>query len=145
VTKVYGEVELRRGGPADDDAFIALTHEGGVHSHLWASAVAGDVGPRLRVLGSDAAFVVEHLDGQEDALRAGVVPSDDDDWGAEPQEHWGRLVRGDDREPVPSERGAWPRFYAGVAAALHGHAPLPVDPRDAVTVLEILERARGTA
>jgi scyllo-inositol 2-dehydrogenase (NADP+) len=145
VSHVYGEVDTRRGTPADDDVFVALRHESGVRSHLLASAVAGAPGPRLRVLGSEAAFVVEHLDGQEDALRAGLRPDDSGDWGAEPESRWGRLMRGDDSEPVRAERGAWPRFYEQVALALRGDGPMPVDSRDAVQVLEVLERARAKA
>jgi predicted dehydrogenase len=141
VAGVYGEVETRRGGPADDDVFLALTHESGVRSHLWASSVAGARGPRLRVLGSEAAFVVDELDGQEDALVAGGRPADADEWGAEPEARWGRLVRGDDSSPVPAEPGAWPLFYERLAGALRSGEPVPVDPRDAVRTLEILERA----
>jgi scyllo-inositol 2-dehydrogenase (NADP+) len=141
---VYGEVDRRRGGPADDDAFVAIEHDSGVRSHLWASSVAAAPGPRLRVLGSRAAFVVEEPDGQEDAIQAGLRPAASSDWGAEPPERWGRLVSGDDSEPVRSENGAWPRFYAELVAALRGERPLPVDPWDAVTVLEVLERARAS-
>jgi scyllo-inositol 2-dehydrogenase (NADP+) len=141
-SRVYGEVDSRRGGPADDDVFIALEHAGGVRSHLWASSVAGAPGPRLRVLGSRAAFVVDALDGQEDALRAGLRPAASDDWGAEPESRWGRLVRGEASEPVRSQNGAWPRFYEQVGRALNGEGPMPVDPGDAVKVLEVLERAR---
>jgi scyllo-inositol 2-dehydrogenase (NADP+) len=142
VREVHGEVEHRHGGPADDDAFIALEHESGVRSHLWMSTVAPAPGPRLRVAGSEAGFVVEGLDGQEDALRSGARP-DGDDWGTEPESNWGRLVRGEESEPVPSADGDWPAFYARLAAALDGGGPLPVDPRDAVRVIEILERARA--
>jgi predicted dehydrogenase len=142
VRNVHGEVDSRRGGPADDDSFLALEHSSGVRSHLWASGVAVAAGPRLRVLGSEAAYVIEELDGQEDALKAGLRPGGADGWGAEPRERWGQLVRGEKREPVPSEHGEWPRFYEGLAAALRGEGPLPVDPRDAVTGLEILEQAR---
>jgi scyllo-inositol 2-dehydrogenase (NADP+) len=142
--RVYGEVVHRRGGPADDDVFIALEHEGGTISHLWASSVAGAIGPRLRVLGSRAAFVVKSVDGQEDALKAGARPRTSAEWGAEPSERWGRLVRGARSEPVPAERGNWPVFYERVAAALAGSGPPPVDPDDAVAVLEILERARSS-
>ncbi len=145
VDNVHGEVDARRGGAADDDAFIALTHESGVKSHLWASAVAAAPGPRLRVLASEGAFVVDELDGQEDALRAGERPGRGTDWGGESPERWGRLVRGDESQPVPSELGAWPRFYAELEAALRSGEPPPVDPADAVTVLEILERARSAA
>ncbi len=83
--------------------------------------------PRLRVLGSGAAFVVDHLDGQEEALRAGRRP-DEADFGIEPPERWGRLVRGDAGEPVASERGRWSAFYAGVVQALRGLAPPPSIP-----------------
>jgi scyllo-inositol 2-dehydrogenase (NADP+) len=143
VRHVYGEVERRRGGPAEDDTFLALEHESGVLSHLWASVVAPTAGPRLRVLGAEAAFVVDEPDGQEDAIRSGLMPAASSNWGAEPPDRWGRLVSGDSVESVPSENGAWPRFYELLAAALRDGAPLPIDPGDAVAVLEVLERARG--
>lgn len=141
---VHGEVAARRGGAADDDAFIAISHRSGVESHLWASSVAAAPGPRLRVLGSEAAYVVESVDGQEQALAAAGRPEPGVDWGLEPPERWGRLVRGDRFEAVPSERGDWPRFYAELEAALRTGRPLPVDPRDAVAALDVLERARAS-
>jgi predicted dehydrogenase len=144
VSRAYREVDIRRGGPADDDVFLALEHESGVRSHLWASSVAGAPGPRLRVLGSLAAFVVDQLDGQEDALRAGRRPGDSSDWGAEPESRWGRLVRGKESELVAAANGAWPRFYEQVGLVLRGKGPMPVDPRDAISVLEILEGAVQT-
>jgi scyllo-inositol 2-dehydrogenase (NADP+) len=143
-SQVYGEVTARRGG-ADDDAFVALRHSGGEISHLWVSSVAADRGPRLRVLGSQAAYVNEFLDGQEDALRAGRRPGDEGKWGAEPESRWGKLVEGDTAEPVPSERGAWPEFYRGLAQALRDGGPPPVDPWQAVGVAEVLEAARSSA
>jgi scyllo-inositol 2-dehydrogenase (NADP+) len=144
-THVYGEVERRRGSAGDDDAFLALRHAGGAYSHLWMSAVAAAAGPRLRVLGARAAFVVEGVDGQEDALRAGKRPGRDGAWGVEPQSRWGRLVRGDEHEAVPSEAGAWPWFYAGFEHALRHGGPPPVDPRDAVLNLRLLEAGRRSA
>ena len=84
VSHVYGEVDARRGG-ADDDAFLALQHVSGVRSHLWVSSVAAAPGPRLRVLGTEAAYVIDDLDGQEEALRAGRMPTDQG-WGEEPAE-----------------------------------------------------------
>jgi len=145
VAEVHGEVAARRGGVADDDAFVALRHESGVISHLWASSVAAAPGPRLRVLGAEGAFVVEAVDGQEAALAAGQRPRPGEPWGSEGPERWGRLVHGDASEPVPAEPGDWPRFYAELAAALRHGDPPPVDPADAVAVLELLERARMPA
>ncbi len=144
-THVYAEVDARRGTPGDDDVFIALRHAGGVISHLRASAVTAAPGPRLRVLGDRAAFVSPHVDSQEDRLRAGDRPDDSPDWGAEPEERWGRLVTGESSVPVPSERGDWPRFYALLRGSLVTGGPPPVDPRDAVRTLAILELARRSA
>jgi scyllo-inositol 2-dehydrogenase (NADP+) len=142
-TGVYAEVASRRGGAADDDAFVALSHASGTVSHLRASAVTAAPGPRLRVLGSLGAFVVDEVDGQEDALRSGLRPgAGPEPWGEVPPGSWGRLVRGDDREPVPSERGAWPAFYSAVSEWVRSGGEPPVDPADAVRVLEVVEAAR---
>lgn len=142
VSRIHGEVQGRRGG-ADDDVFVALHHLSGVESHLWASGLSAAPGPRLRVLGSAAAYVVSGLDGQETALRSGAE-ADDPGFGAESEEHWGRLWWGDRSEPVRSEPGAWPAFYTGIADMLRGGAP-PVEARDALAALEVIDAARSQA
>jgi scyllo-inositol 2-dehydrogenase (NADP+) len=144
-THVHGEIDRRRGTGGDDDAFVALRHGAGSYSHLWVSAVAAAPGPRLRVLGSRAAFVVAELDGQEEALRSGRWPDDPAPWGVEPRSRWGRLVRGDEGEPVESERGDWPSFYRALVRALREGGPPPVDPADAVATLAVLDAARRSA
>jgi len=143
VDQVYAEVLSRRGG-ADDDVFVALHHESGVLSHLWANALAATKGPRLRVLGDRAAFVIDHLDGQEDALRSGHRP-DEPGFAIEPQERWGRLVQGDDAEPVPTIPGRWSDFYTGILHTLRDRATPPVTADDAVRGLEIIDAARASA
>jgi predicted dehydrogenase len=140
VTHVYAEVLSDRGG-ADDDVFIALGHAGGTRSHLWMSALAAAPGPRLRVLGDEAAYVIDHLDGQEDALRAGRRP-DLPGFGEEPEARWGRLERGDRAEVVPTLPGEWRRFYEGMRACLHEGAAPPVAAADAVRGLQVLDAAR---
>jgi len=142
VTHVYAEIDALRGTPAEDDVFVALRHLGGTISHLHASAVTPSPGPRLRVQGTDAAFLVSGLDPQEAALRGGARPDTVARWG-EPEE-WerGRLVAGEQSVPVPPEPGDWPRFYALLRDALLGGGPPPVDPQDAVESLRVLEAAR---
>jgi len=144
VDRVYAELESHRGA-ADDDAFLALEHRSGARSHLWASLLAAAPGPRLRVLGDRAAYVVTDVDGQEDALRAGARPSGDEAWGIEPPERWGRLMTEERSEVIASERGDWPRFYIGLERALREGSPAPVDPWEAVTALEVLDAARRSA
>jgi predicted dehydrogenase len=143
VTQVYAEVDRRRASiEVDDDVFVALSHASGVRSHLWCSAVASNLGPRLRVLGDRAAYVKYGLDVQEDALRQGRRPDGDQPWGAEAEAQWGTLGVGDDASAVATEPGAYQEFYAGVARALRGEAELPVDPRDSIEGLRIIDAAR---
>ena len=143
-THVYAEVEIRRpGAEVDDDAFMALEHRGGVRSHLWMSQIAADPGPRFRVLGSRAAYVKWGLDGQEDALKSGERAGPE--WGREPRERWGVVAAGDDRREVETEPGAYPGFYAELAAALREGGPPPVDAADGVLVLELIEAAFESA
>ncbi|MCW2954016.1 MAG: oxidoreductase domain protein [Conexibacter sp.] len=144
-TEVYAEVATRRAGSADDDAFLALRHASGVASRLWASLVCPAPGPRLRVLGREAAYLLEAVDTQEDALRAGRRPGGAEPWGVEPEERWGRLIAGERSEPVPTEPGAWTAFYPAVVSALRDGTPPPVDPADAVATLELLEAGRTSA
>ena len=144
--RVYAELDARRAGASvEDDAFVAIIHASGVRSHLWMSAVAAHLGPRMRVLGDRAAYVKEGLDGQEEALRGGASPADDPAWGAEHAERHGSLVAGHEHRPVGTEPGAWPAFYAQVAAALRGEGTMPVDPADAVRTLAVLDAARRSA
>ncbi|MFE3542146.1 Gfo/Idh/MocA family oxidoreductase [Nocardia sp. NPDC059177] len=146
VVEVYAELDTRRSGvAADDDAFIALTHADGTRSHLWMSAVAPQLGPRLRVLGATNGYTVAGLDPQETALRAGRRPDDGKPWGTVDPDQWGTFGAGDDLRTIPTLPGDYPAFYAGMAAALLDGAPVPVDPRDAVETLRILEYARHVA
>jgi predicted dehydrogenase len=118
--------------------FLALRHEGDAVSHLSCGNLAGAPGPRFRVLGSKAAFVVDELDGQEDVLRAGLSPTD----AVSPV---GRLHKGGQIEAVAMEPGRWLDFYPAVLAAVETGSPMPVPPVDGVRVLEVLDAARASA
>ncbi|MEU0667995.1 Gfo/Idh/MocA family oxidoreductase [Streptomyces lavendulocolor] len=148
-TRVYAEADVRReGAEADDDTFIAITHAGGVRSHLYVSATAAQLGPRFRVLGSRAGYVKYGLDPQEAALREGARPGPG--WGAEPDTSWGALGAGESPPtgggtPVPSLPGDYPAYYAAVAAALRDGTPPPVTAREAAAALDVLEAARRSA
>ncbi|MFF5841913.1 Gfo/Idh/MocA family oxidoreductase [Streptomyces massasporeus] len=146
---VYAETDIRRpGAETDDDTFIAITHTGGVRSHLYVSATTAQLGPRFRVLGSAAGYVKYGLDPQEAALRDGLRPGPD--WGAEPESLWGRVGSGE--SPVtgggraePTLPGDYPAYYAAVAKALLEGAPNPVTAREAAAALDVLEAARRSA
>jgi scyllo-inositol 2-dehydrogenase (NADP+) len=144
-THVYAEIAARRGLPSDDDVFVALEHANGTVSHLLASAVAPAPGPRLRVQGTLAGFVVAGLDPQEEMLREGLRPDSTRNWGLPPESSYGQLVAGDHMRRVAPEPGDWPRFYRLVAAAIRDGGPPPVDPGDAVAALRVLDAAALSA
>jgi predicted dehydrogenase len=145
-TQVYAELDRRRPGvEVDDDSFLALTHARGIRSHLWMSAAAAALGPRFRVLGLSGAYEKYGMDVQEEALAAGGRPGGPD-WGREPPERWGRLLTGESgSRPVATEPGAYQWFYGALAEALRTGGPPPVDPAEAVTVLDVLEAAVESA
>ena len=145
-TAVYAETDVRRtGAKADDDTFIALTHANGVRSHLWMSAVAAQLGPRFRLLGSEAAYVKDGLDPQEAALRDGARPAPGERWGVEPESAWGTLGDLGARRPVPTLDGDYPAYYAGIATALREGMQPPVTAHEAVATIRVLEAARASA
>lgn len=147
--QVYAEVERQRSGVlVDDDTFVALTCEHGVHVHLWMSVVARRAGPRFRVSGLRGTYEKWGLDPQEDALRAGKRPGDPE-WGKEPRDQWGRLstdVGGVHLDgAVETLNGSYERYYTLVREALVTGGPAPVDPGDALLTLRIIAAAQQSA
>jgi scyllo-inositol 2-dehydrogenase (NADP+) len=138
VRSSYAELASHRTPGTDDDSFVSLLHESGVRSQLWMNGMAAQVGPRFHVLGSSSAYTKWGLDSQEATLKAGVKPSEQG-YGVEPESSWGLLGVDGSLERVPAERGQYDAFYAGLAAALLDGGPLPVDPADAVAVIELIE------
>jgi scyllo-inositol 2-dehydrogenase (NADP+) len=144
-TSVYAEMTTRREGvEVDDDTFLTLEHAGGVRCHLWMSSVAAIAGARYRALGSAGAYVKFGLDVQERQLRDGMR-ADAAEFGVEAPDRQGRLYTGGSEQPWPTERGRWTEFYPRLLRAVIDGAAPPVDPGDAVTVLEVLEAALRSA
>ncbi|MDQ1642790.1 MAG: hypothetical protein QOJ90_2141 [Actinomycetota bacterium] len=120
----------------EDVTFLVLEHASGVRSHLGATSLAGAPGPRTRILGRTGSYIVANVAGETSAYAEWSDPDDD---------HRGWLVAGDERRAVPREPGDWSAFYAAVVAMLRDGGPPPVDPWDAVAVLEILDAAQRSA
>jgi predicted dehydrogenase len=148
---VYAESDIRRPGAlTDDDTLIAITHTSGVRSHLYVSATTAQLGPRFRVLGSQAGYVKYGLDPQEADLRDGKRPGVTAEWGIEPEALWGRVGSGESPltgggRPEPTVPGAYPAYYAAVAAAIRDGGPNPVSAHEAAAALDVLEAARRSA
>lgn len=122
--------------PAEDDVFLALDHVSGTTSHLWGGGLVGAPGPRTRVLGDRAAYLVTSFEGEPTPFAA-LDPGPG---------HEGFLAHGADVEPVPRAPGAGHvDFYRAVRAWLRAGGDAPVEPRDAVVVATVLDAARRSA
>ena len=137
---VSASVRSIRGG-SDDDVTVTLKHDSGVDSYLAASAISGAPGPRVRLLGSKGALVVNELDPQEDALRAGQIPVGGV-WST-PMTSAAAIHRGDEIISVDSVPGNYATFYTLVKSAIESGSPAPVSLADALRVAEIIEEARA--
>ena len=138
VTTVYAELAAHT-TTAEDTAFLSCRHASGVISHLGATTLAAAPGPRVRLLGDRAAYVLAAQRDEETAFTE-FLPQD--------AAHAGWLMRGDTREQVPAQPGEPADFYREVAAALTDPDPqaaMPVDPRDSIHVLSVLDGARVSA
>ncbi|MGW3297764.1 Gfo/Idh/MocA family protein [Streptomyces xiamenensis] len=145
VVNVHAELDRRRpGAVADDDVFLALTHASGVRSRLWMSATAPVNRPRFRVLGSRGVLTSHGLDPQEAQSKAGLRPLDPG-FGVHADGRTALLATPDGERPAPLLPGEHLAFYRALGDALTSGAPLPVDPRDCVRGLEIIEAARRPA
>ena len=120
----------------DDVAFLVLHHASGVTSHLGTTSLAGAPGPRTRLLGRKATYLVADVDGDPTAYAA---------WTDRDDEHRGFLVRGEETQPVARAPGEWSDFYVGVRDALLTGKPPPVTASEAVAVVEVLDAARRSA
>jgi predicted dehydrogenase len=105
------------------------------------SAIAPLGGRSLRLSATRAGIETPGLDPQERQLAAGVRPGDEA-WGAGEPARW---VDAAGARTIALERGAYERFYASVRDALTGATDMPVDPRDSVAALRVIEAARRSA
>jgi scyllo-inositol 2-dehydrogenase (NADP+) len=138
---VSAQVLAQRSDALVDDYFALTLDYGATRATLGATTLAADPRPRFAVHGDGGSFVRFGLDPQEAALRAGGDPREA---GIDPV--CGVLTRPDGRrEAVPTERGCYLAFYDGVAAAVRGEGPPPVDPADARAGLRLIELARQSA
>ncbi|MBG6084083.1 Gfo/Idh/MocA family protein [Zhihengliuella flava] len=147
VDSVHGELTRHLASDdadAEDDAVVLLTHSSGVSSRLTMNAVSVAPGPRFHVLGTAGTYTKRGLDRQEPQLIDGVRPGDAG-LGVEPPESWGTLTTPTGAREVEPERGAYGEFYRLLAEHLLNGGPVPVDPAEAVTSLDIIEQIHGRA
>ena len=127
-------------GDSEDDVVLTLNHESGVDSYLSASAIAGNPGPRIRLLGSEGALVIEDLDPQEALLRAGEFP-EGGMWKV-PTSSRAYIYRGDVKEEISAQPGNYGKFYLALKDALSHGSALPISEEQVLAVARVIDKAR---
>ena len=150
-TLLLDTAALRDGAQVEDHFHALLRYDTGPHAPLrvvlHATTLAAHAAPRYILHGTRGSYVKHGVDPQEDALRAGGRPGNDD-WGVDPLpgelkamaiENWVR------ESTVPNRRGNYVDYYAAVRDAVLGIAPNPVPPEQAVALMKLLDLGAQSA
>lgn len=132
---------LRNGGVVTDYYDIRLQYEG-FAALLKCSYLVKEEGPRYTIHGEYGSFFKSGIDPQEEMLKAGHLPNEEN-WGAELPEEWGTLFYVENEETVEelieTIPGDYTVFYDNLADAIRNEAELLVKPEETLDVLNILE------
>lgn len=142
---VQGDVVGQRGNSPVDDYFAVTLFYGARRVVLASSRMIAAARPRFALHGRGGSFVKYGLDPQEAAMRAGGSLRDPAHGLEDPAQHGVLTLPDGTQECIPSERGDYRRFYAGVAAAIREGAAAPVAAADALAGLRLIELARRSA
>jgi scyllo-inositol 2-dehydrogenase (NADP+) len=141
---VTGDTAVQRQGARAVDYFELVLRYGEMRAVLSASSLIAAPRPRFAVYGLEGTYISHGIDPQEAKLKGGIPPNspgyatENPTFGATFANKAGEI------EPVRLLSGRYVTFYEGVAAAIRGNGPPPVDPADAREGLRILALARSS-
>lgn len=131
--------ELRPGAQTTDYFHCTLTYPQR-RVVLHASMLVAAESARYQVHGTKGSFVKFGLDPQEDALKAGARPPQED-WGYDMRDGVLTLAEGDAmvESSLLTIPGNYPAYYAGIRDAINGVGENPVQAEEAIQVMELIE------
>jgi scyllo-inositol 2-dehydrogenase (NADP+) len=142
---VSADLRKEREGAIVDDAFDVTLFYPGMRALLRAGMLVSESALRFVVQGTRGSYLKFGMDPQEEALKHGERP-EDDNWGVESSDRWGTLHLADGEklsvQPLPTARGDYRQYYENVRDALLGKTPLAVTPQQAVDVMRAFELAQ---
>ncbi|WP_017346098.1 oxidoreductase [Pantoea sp. A4] len=131
--------ELRAGSQATDYFHATLTYPQRrvvLHGSMLVAAESA----RYQVHGTLGSYVKYGLDPQEDALKSGARPPQEE-WGYDMRD--GTLTQADGAEMKEESYltipGNYPAYYAGIRDAILGRGENPVTAEQAIQVMELIE------
>ncbi|MCP4426637.1 MAG: oxidoreductase [Chloroflexi bacterium] len=142
---VWADLGCQRAGAQIDDYFHVVLRFGERRAILHGGSLVAQPPFRFAVHGSKGSYIKHGLDPQEAALLAGERPCNPG-WGVEPKELHGELFKPNgESASVPSLRGRYEDFYAGMARAILEGERAPVTAVSARNVIAIIQAAQESA
>ncbi len=142
---IMGDLRAQRPGSKIVDNFELVLNYDQLKVTLKSGMLIKEPLPRYILLGHMGTFVKYGMDVQEEALIAGLLPSQVSNWGDDPETLWGTVHTEWNglqwRGKVKSESGNYPGFYDNVYKSLVGEASLAVLPEQARNTIKIIELA----
>lgn len=141
---LQADIATQRAGDGAPDYFhVLLRYADGLRVILHGSMLVPASGLRFAIHGDCGSFIVEGLDSQEEALKAGTRPGAPG-WGVPASvpilyRVAGDAVRSTPLDPVP---GDYRLYYAAIRDAIAGTGANPVTAAEALQVMELLDIGR---
>jgi len=129
-----------RDGAEATDWFHLMLHYADKEVALKASPFMAAPNLRFQLEGTGGTWRKYGLDPQEAARKAGSLPGAAA-WGQEAPEWWGDLYDATGSRKIETLAGDYRLFFRMLAEAILMEGPVPVDPRDALAGLRLIELA----
>ena len=111
---------------------------------LKSSYFVREVLPGNILHGTKGSFIKSKADVQEKDLQAGKMPGTHN-WGIEPENEKGLLHTEKDgnivKEYIPTLKGDYMAYYDGIYEAIRNNKEVPVEAKDAMQVIKVIEAA----
>lgn len=137
---VTAQCKAMRDNSNSVDFFHLILHYEQTLVILQSSPYCASPNPRFHVQGDLGSYRVYGVDPQEERLKAGQLPTTPA-WSQEEECNFGYFYHNDTNELITTERGAYEIYYRELAQAIQNNKPLPVDAKDALQSIKIIELA----
>lgn len=142
--ELFADIRIIRPISKVDDYFELILYYNNLRVKLKSSYLVREQLPGYIIHGAKGSFIKPKTNIQEIALMAGKLP-DSKGWGIEPDSERGLLhteINGEViRTYIDSQEGNYADFFNQVYKAIREGQPVPVDAKDALNVIKIIEAA----
>ena len=142
---VWGQTFTQRENSEIDDAFDIRLDYGKLKVTLKSSLLVREDTPRYIIHGTKGSFIKHGIDGQEDHLKMGMKPTDDD-FGIEAVKNYGILHTEINglifKGTVETEKGNWGLLFQNLHDAIVDGKELLIKPEEILEQIRIIEKVK---